>query len=94
MGSDRDHCEHPRLARLDVEDELSLLFGNVYKCDVCGALVEVVVGRTITTAALREFADAVDSGRAKPSLTPEPSNDVDDNPDIVEVDDVWEEPKS
>jgi hypothetical protein len=90
MGEEGKRCDHPRLIKIAVEGAPLPMFGNVFKCEECGALVEVVIGRTITTQQLRDFADAIDSGKAKPSLPPEPMS-IDDA-DIIEVDpgeDTW-----
>lgn len=90
MGEEAIRCDHPRLVRIEFDGPLLPMFGNVFQCSICKALVEVVIGRTITTQQLRDFADAIETGKAKPSLPPEPI-DIDDE-DIIEVDpdeNVW-----
>jgi hypothetical protein len=93
MGEEGKRCGHSRLVRIEFAAAPVPMFGNVFKCEECSALVEVVIGRTITTQQLREFADAIDSGRAKPSLPPPPKSTIDiDENDIVAVaigDDAW-----
>jgi hypothetical protein len=90
MGDEGKRCDHPRLVKIAVEGAALPMFGNVFKCEECNVLVEVVIGRTITTQQLRDFADAIESGKAKPSLPPEPMPIEDD--DVIEVegeDDTW-----
>jgi hypothetical protein len=84
MDGKEHRCEHTRLEKIEIEGSPVPMFGNVYQCASCKALVEVVIGRTITTQQLRDFADAIESGKAKPSIPP--PMDIDDA-DLVEVDD-------
>jgi hypothetical protein len=85
MDGEEKRCEHGKLVKIEVAGSAIPMFGNVYQCEFCKALVELVIGRTITTQQLREFADAIESGKAKPSIPP--PMDRDDSSDLVEVDD-------
>jgi hypothetical protein len=57
-------CEHARLSRLDEEPPK---FHNLYVCDQCSAVVEVVIGRVLTTEYLRSLLRLIEG-----SDTPQP----------------------
>jgi hypothetical protein len=76
MDRQGKRCSHPRLARIEIAGTSLPMYGNVFQCEACKALVEVVIGRAITAQELREFADAIESGKAKPSVSPEPLDEI------------------
>ena len=45
-------CEHTRLSKLDKEPPR---FHNLYVCEMCGAVIEVVIGRVLTTEYLKDL---------------------------------------
>ena len=57
-------CEHHRLARLEKE---APRFHNLYVCEQCGAVVEVIIGRVVTTEYLRSLLKLIEGGE-----TPQP----------------------
>lgn len=83
MDKQGKRCGHSRLARIEITGTNLPMYGNVFQCEACKALVEVVIGRSITVQELREFADAIESGKAKPSISPEPLEEI----EIEEVED-------
>jgi hypothetical protein len=84
-------CDHPRLVRLDVDDDGVPLYGRIYMCETCELLVEVVTGRSFSTEDVQKLADQLSSGAVVPS---DETHDEDpdatpiDASDLIEVNDV------
>ena len=62
-------CEHTRLSRLDKEPPR---FHNLYACEMCGAVIEVVIGRVLTTEYLKDLLAIIgDNGTPAPPPVPD-----------------------
>jgi Fe2+ or Zn2+ uptake regulation protein len=63
-------CEHTRLSRLDKEPPR---FHNLYVCEQCGSVIEVVIGRVLTTEYLQSLLKLIE-GNGTPSPPPVPDD--------------------
>ena len=63
-------CEHHRLARLEKE---APRFHQLFVCEQCGAVVEVIIGRVVTTDYLRDLLKLIE-GNGTPAPPPVPKD--------------------
>jgi hypothetical protein len=63
-------CEHTRLSKLDKEPPK---FHNLYVCEQCSAVIEVVIGRVLTTEYLKDLL-ALIGDSSTPTNPPAPDD--------------------
>jgi hypothetical protein len=84
-------CDHPRLVRLDVDDNGLPLYGKIYMCEACEELVEVVTGRAFSPDDVHNLAEAISHGVRRGAEEQEPL-DASDLIEVKNTEDSWEEP--